>query len=366
MPSPKNAHKIPKEIMQQLPAFEKVHMEFEQRLTNIEQQLQHLPHLEKIASFGKKIDLTRSGDFFMFMHEDDQAYLGTSKELRHLHNSLSLSQIADEAKRVSESPMRRYLHHYDPVAAALRAISLNSEPVNLIYVGVNYGFHLFQLADWIRKTQLNCKTYAFDCGIAGTLTPKNIRLNNFTTQIEFYDFALSSRDSMSVLHQIIGHSEDNKIVNDDTAAELRLSCVVETRSLDSFTSEKCISGNTVIVLDTQGNEPEITSGAQNFMKDNSCVLFSEFIPWAIGARMLAQDYIRWLLKLGEVYDLHPIHGGYSYDKPRTSPLGLLGERVTEESADKFAEKIHRDPPNWTDVVVIPRDGPASFALQAMT
>ena len=162
-----------------------------------------------------------------------------------------------------------------------------------------------------------------------------------------------------LLEEVVGHSEDNKLVN-MSDSPLRSSRLVETRRFDDFAAVHGLSGPTVLVLDTQGAEPEILEGSSAYLASNPSVLISEFTPWALGSRMLAQDFLRRLLILGRVFDL----GTLANLGITSKNLSLIGEEVTAGTADDYAARIFRTDPNWSDVMVLPRAEPFLFRLLA--
>jgi FkbM family methyltransferase len=318
-------------------------------------QARRLEIIERLARFGREIDLVHM-DFFYFMYQDDFPYVGTPESQRGLHNRLSPGQIRAEVEARQTSQLYRYLCDVDPVARALMAMSC-SGPVNLMYVGVSYGFHLFKLAEYAQKANIDIVIHAFEPGLAGSLMAKNIQINGFSNSIEFHELALSDGDGPAILHQRVGHSEDNKIVN-DIANPLRVTRIVETRSLDSFVTAAGLSGQTVIVLDTQGNEPDIIAGAKSFLLENTCVVFSEFTPWSISARLPPQEYLGRLLDYGDVYDAPDLSEPPPQATEPTEGVKLLGEQITAATAESFAQRIAATPPNWTDIAVIPAEARA--------
>ncbi len=338
-----------------------MHQSTNARLKQLEDRM---ASLESVAGFAKNIDLLRLEDFFYFIYEDDGPRNTNPPDAWCQHAKLSSTEISSIVADARTSDARRNLHMIDAVARAVWSLAKSGQSVNLIYVGCSYGFHLMKLADFILKRNLNCRIVAFDPGIAGTLAAPTFRLNQLHN-IEFYNIAASCANSHAIMQHIIGHSEDNKLVN-FVDSPLRVSRLVETVTLDAFCSQHRIAGPTVLVIDTQGNEPDVIAGAAEFLKCNGCVIVSEFTPWALNARMLAQDYVALLTNYGDVYDLGVIEHQAAHidgaavaflrnDLTRATLPPLLREKVTAENRDDFARRILSEPPHWTDVLVIPKD-----------
>lgn len=315
---------------------------------------ERLASLESVTGFTKNIDLLRLGDFFYFVYEGDHPHIGNSPDTWRQHTKLSAAEISLLVAEARRSDARRDLHRTDAVARAVWSLAKSGQPVNLLYVGCNYGFHLTKIADFIQKRNLNCRIVALDPGIAGTLAASNFRFNHLHN-IEFYHVAASSVDSHAIMQHIVGHSEDNKLVN-HADLPLRISRLVETVTLDAFCAQHRVAGPTVLLMDTQGNEPDVMAGAARFLKNNLCVIVSEFTPAALCTRMLAQDYLALLAKYGEIYNLGEVdqQAHRTVDSRPSMPL-LLSERVSPENWDAFTARIYHEPAGWTDVLVIPDD-----------
>ncbi|HVX15617.1 MAG TPA: FkbM family methyltransferase [Pirellulales bacterium] len=314
----------------------------------IKQLEDRMASAERVAGFTKNIDMLRVDDFFYFVYEGDTAHRVFPPDHRRQHAKLSPTEICSIVANARTSEARRDFHTTDAVARALWSLAKSDQPVNLIYVGCNYGFHLMKLADFVLKQNLNCRIVAFDPGIAGTLAAPIFRLNDFHN-IEFFNVGVSCANSYAIMHLTAGHSEDNKLVN-LTDSPLRFSRLIETVTLDAFCSRHRIAGPTVLVIDTQGNEPEVVSGALDFLKNNVCVIVSEFTPWALSDRISGQDYLARLTNFGRVYDM-----GDDQAPRIDGAVSLLREKVTAENWDAFTSRIYNNAPHWTDVMVIPED-----------
>ena len=324
---------------------------------DLERTKHDLDVVKKIALFSRNVDLVHAAsakDFFFFMFEDDIPCQNTPGHLRGLHRKMSPKQIAHEVAAVAESRNRRLLNEYDPVAAALHGLSQGGKPINLIYVGVNYGPHLFNLADYVRKSGIKCRVLGFDPGVASALLPTNIELNGFKDLIECFEVALSDADGFTIMNETIGISWDNKVVNDG-ANELRISKVVKTRSLDSLSRECNIAGPSVIVIDTQGGEPEVIAGAAEFIKNNECVLFPEFTPHALWSRLPPLEFLKMLDGMGDVHNVGKVNTVSDCFEPRDKSLGALVEpHMAGDELASFVQRVADNPPRWADLVVIPR------------
>lgn len=319
----------------------------------IKQLADRLALLESVAGFAKNIDLIRFDDFFYFVYEDDIPHYSNPPDTWRQHTKLCPTEISSLVASARASDARRDLHRTDAVARAIWSMAKTGQPVNLIYVGCSYGFHVMKVADFVLKQKLNCRIVAFDPGLAGTLTAPTLRLNQLHN-VEFFNLAVSSTDSHAIMQQIVGHSEDNKLVN-IVDSPLRISRLVETVTLDAFCAQHGIAGPTVLVIDTQGNEPQVIAGAARYLKNNVSVIVSEFTPWALGARMLAQDYVALLSNYGDVYNLGVVEHRAANVHDAAALPSLLQERVTAENRDAFSGRVLREPPHWTDVLVIPED-----------
>ncbi|HEX5445128.1 MAG TPA: FkbM family methyltransferase [Pirellulales bacterium] len=328
----------------------------------VKQLTDRLACLESVAGFAKNIDLLHVDDFFHFVYDDDLAHRVFPPETWRQHTRLSPIEISSLVADARTSAARRDLHRTDAVARSLWSLAKSGQRVNLLYVGCNYGFHLMKLTDFILKRKLNCRVVAFDPGIAGTLAAPTFRLNQLHN-IEFYNIAASCANSHAIMQHIVGHSEDNKLVN-IVDSPLRISRLVETVTIDTFCAQHGIAGPTVLVIDTQGNEPDVIAGSAQFLKDNVCVIVSEFTPWAVAARMSAQEYLALLSTYGVVYNLGEVDQqaarvedaavSLSTAGETASPLpSLLRERVAAENRADFSTRILNEPPHWTDVLVIP-------------
>lgn len=317
--------------------------------------------LKSHTMFCRNVDLCRPHDFFIFMYEDDIPYIQTPTVKRRQHTKFSPAQITAEAAKVAASANRKFLCDYDPVAGAVHALGQNG-PVNLLYVGVNYGPHLFNLSDYVRKSGTPCRVLAFDPGVASGLTPLNIEVNGFSKLIEFHKVAVSDADGLTIMNQTIGWSWDNKLVN-DADQDLRVANVVRTRSIDSLADELKIQGPTILVIDTQGHEPEVLAGAAKFLATNDCVVFTEFTPWALNPRVKDTEFLASLLKIGEIHNIPHITTTENATEPNVSGRAeLLGQRVTQEGIAEFAKEVEASTLHWTDLAVIPR-GPNLDAVR---
>lgn len=314
--------------------------------------------LEGLTGDRRNVDLVERDGLFFYVYERDLAHDLAPPEQRQRHVALGPAALVDAVQQAARSSVNRDLDQHDPVARAV-SVMAHAGPVNLIYVGINYGFHLLSLTDCIRKNGIAARVVGFDPGRAGELVSASIRLNGMSDAVEFHRLALSNVNGSAVIEEVAGHSEDNKLVN-MSASPLRSSRLVETRRFDDFAAEHGLSGPSVLVVDTQGAEPEIIEGAAGYLDRNPCVLVSEFTPWALGSRMLAQDFLRRLLAFGRVFDLGTLANlGVTAGRPV-----LIGEEVTEATADAYAARVFRDPPGWSDVMVMPRAEPAASRLLA--
>jgi FkbM family methyltransferase len=318
-------------------------------LLRVSDQERRLAVVETLGAVTRNVDLMRCEDLFFLVFEGDLPHRVTPEELRGQHSKLSPTELEAAVRNAREAERGKDLDAHDPVARAVVSLSANG-PVHLLYVGVNYGFHVLKLADFIAKRHLPCRVHAFDPGLAGRLFPANVRLNRLSDIVSFHDIAVSGSNGYAILQEVPGHSEDNKIVN-MVVSPLRRSRAVETTTIDEFARIHGLSGQTVIVVDTQGSEPDILDGASGYLTANPCVLVVEFTPWAIGARLLAQDFLRLLLRRGRVFDIGPGENlGQSAGGPGRM---MIRDAVTDATADAFAARIFETEPNWTDLLVLP-------------
>lgn len=326
-----------------------------QRLVPLLGRVEKLESLAPLTQFCRNVDLTRTGDFFLFMYEDDIPWQYNWGG-HHQHRRLSPAAIQAEVDLVRNSSARRHLHDYDPVATAILGLSKCGQPFNLFYVGVNYGTHLFNLADYVRKSGYDCRICAFDPGVASALTPMNIEINGFSDLIRFFAVAVSDADSLTVMSHKIGWSWSNQLANDQDG-DLRVAKAVRTRTIDSLAAELGLFGPTILVVDTEGHEPEVLAGATGYMAANPWVLFAEYAPCVHWLRGEPETFLRRLISLGDTYDISPLVDSGAMDQPSPETrAALLVEQARLDNLVEFAQRIDESKLRWTDLMVIPREG----------
>lgn len=175
--------------------------------------------------------------------------------------------------------------------SVLKGLVQTNEPV-IFDVGANVGQSVIELEKLFSMAQFHCFEPQEECwdefSINTSYLGDRVKLNKFalgerrerkcfyshdltTGQSGFYPINLQSKDSID-LNQSQAR-EDNRARYADKC-NVRREVMVTT--LDDYVSEFDVSRIDVLKIDTQGHEPEVLSGARNFLR-NVSVIVSELM-----------------------------------------------------------------------------------------
>lgn len=295
------------------------------------------------------IDLVDADGISIFMFGDDAAYKQRPESTKHY--SLAQHIVNTKAQKYQESNSWRKRLWSNPVGSiVVRAMeyyweNLAEEDFSIVDVGSQYGVFSLVLAKYIKTSGHVNKIYAFDCGNAGKLTDRNIKLNQLDNIIKFEYKAVSNVSAPHLVYYDSEHSEDNHIVR---RAFVNLpSYIVEGITLDDyFKNNNTSTRNLMIKIDTQGVEPLIFEGMKTILVgiDPPPVIIFEFVPWVCKS---IKDPLQFLNSLPEQYTLFDLNPA-TYDKNGKNML----RHVNKTDFDTFVIEITKKDSQSTDLLLV--------------
>jgi len=206
--------------------------------------------------------------------------------------------------------------------------------------------------DWERNNQVIC----FDPGRVRSLVNYNISVNGMKDLVHFEPLAISSTTCPRILHYQVGHSEDHHLVDRGENPDI-FSYVVDSSSIDDYVRDHDINHHLIIKIDTQGAEWEVFQGMKRVMEHAYVSYVMEFTPREIARRL---DPVLFLKKVGKdavILDLSML----DISKVTVDQEGTV-RRIEPDDYEEFVEKLSSSAPDWTDLLVIPRNLPDADRL----
>lgn len=211
-------------------------------------------------------------------------------------------------------------------------------------VGANIGTDAIRVAKLSRLLGHSFPIVAFEPGIAATLLPYTLKLNELENLVVFEEMCVSDSSKPMVLFGEANISLNNRIVN--RRSETEAFCkIVHSTTIEAYMHKPEMAGRHLIAkIDTQGAEWLVWQGIKSIA--TRAALLMEFTPWAL------EPFVSPVTFLHELSDTY-----YLFD------LGYGRERflLIDNFAD-FLARIQRPPHHWTDILCIPQSLPSSTAL----
>ncbi len=209
-----------------------------------------------------RIDLVDADGLSVFMYTNDHGYYLEPHERRH-YSILSHSADLDAGRKPacppddqSSAQVGKTLRHI------MRTVWASGHPCDYIDVGAHYGVTSMHMAAHIKAHGMACRVFAFECGKAADLAPKNITLNRLDDIITFERKAVAHMSIPQLLTYEQTHLEAGSIVtNSQPAADA--SYVADAVTLDGYFSG--CDRQLLAKIDVEGGEPLVLAGAKQLM-----------------------------------------------------------------------------------------------------
>lgn len=299
------------------------------------------PHVDgtQKSDNGSDVDLVNVQSMSIFMYTDDMTYVRIPDECKHY-------TVLQHTRNLASGKKPQHHESCTCVVCVLQRIVecfLDERPVfSLVDVGCQYGIMSIAMANFIKHHKLSNRIFAFDCGIAGDLTPYNIKLNLVEDVVTFERKAVSNASVPQQVYYADGHSEDNHVAR--RASDQRF------RIVDGITLDDYFAGHEeqmIIKIDAQGTEPLIFEGMPRLLQKNPVVV-AEFVPWVVdGLGINPAEFVKKLMKAFDVFALE--EGDDSKDMVHGSSY------VVEESVvEKWVDYLRATEDQWCNIVIVPR------------
>jgi FkbM family methyltransferase len=222
----------------------------------------------------------------------------------------------------NEERTSKYLQIFD--RETLLKSLINNDNCIIFDVGANIGGTLVEFKEWWPQSKVHCFEPQKECCIEidnkiVEHNYKDVVVNQHAVGREelkeavFYSHGITS--AQSGLHKINFESSDSidqnnlNTNNDRVAYEVRLNHerVVEVKTLANYMVEKNIDHVHLMKIDTQGYEPEVLAGMENFLSKVD-VIITELMFFDFYERSLSfSDIERFLLPAGfRLFDINHI------------------------------------------------------------
>lgn len=177
-----------------------------------------------------------------------------------------LFDVADQAQSVNAMLLfrgERFDHAWEPQSSRL-LLALTRPDDRVVFAGANVGYDAVLIGDRLRGTSGRC--YAFEpVGVTFDALRKNIALNDLTSIIVPFQIALGRADGTG---QISVAGESSSLIFHRGKAAVPTEEVV-IRSLDSMCRNGTMPAVTALIMDVEGFEIEVASGAEALLQSGS-------------------------------------------------------------------------------------------------
>lgn len=291
-------------------------------------KLSHIWYLTKFSN----VDIIDFNEASVLMKKDDFAYSTVGNDIK---NYSMISAYKKTKRYVS-------LERPGPLFEVIKHYIKNDLDFTVFDVGAQYGSLAFWIANYINNFQIDKEIYIFEPGRIKNLTKLNVWLNKRTDCVKFFPYAISNKNGFLKFYVKKSNSEDGHFVkrgNESWFDKIK----VKTTTLDSYASS--VSGNSIIIIDTQGSEPVVLDGMQKIIDKGLPSLVIEFTPWAIKKMIDPVDFVN-----------HQKFDNFIKFAMWDNKLSKIN------NVEAFVADVQKSESQWCDILLIHKKMPNIFDL----
>ena len=295
-----------------------------------------------------RIDLVDADGLSVFMYTNDHSYELEPHERRHYS---VLRHLADlEAGRKPACPpddradaqIGRTLRHI------MRTVWASGRPCDYIDVGAHYGVTSMHMAAYIKARGMACRVFAFECGKAADLAPKNMALNRLDDIITFERKAVAHM----AIPQLFSYGQTN-LEGGSIAAHSQpgadASYVIDAVTLDGYFSG---CGHQLLAkIDVEGGEPLVLAGAKRLMADR--------LPPAVVIEYNPPSLVRGGADPAAILDAYADDFSFFAFEPAPAPAAISPPaaavyEVAPAAMEALTARIKGTARLWCDILLLPK------------